>query len=84
MKLWKNPIEAPQFHQNTTVLCFSPPPSLTLPLASVASRSNMADALQLVIQWQPTPVFLPGESHGQRRLASYSPWGRKSQTLLSD
>ena len=27
--------------------------------------------------WQPTPVFLPGESHGQRSLASYSPWGRK-------
>ena len=26
-------------------------------------------------QWQPTPVFLPGESHGQRSLAGYSPWG---------
>ena len=25
--------------------------------------------------WQPTPVFLPGESHGQRSLAGYSPWG---------
>ena len=24
-------------------------------------------------KWQPTPVFLPGESHGQRSLASYSP-----------
>ena len=23
-------------------------------------------------QWQPTPVFLPGESHGQQSLASYS------------
>ena len=23
----------------------------------------------------PTPVFLPGESHGQRSLAGYSPWG---------
>ena len=28
-------------------------------------------------KWQPTPVFLPGESHGQRSLAGYSPWGRK-------
>ena len=28
-------------------------------------------------KWQPTPVFLPVESQGQRRLASYSPWGRK-------
>ena len=27
--------------------------------------------------WQPTPVFLPGESHVQRSLASYSPWGCK-------
>ena len=26
---------------------------------------------------QPPPVFLPGESHGQKRLAGYSPWGRK-------
>ena len=24
-------------------------------------------------KWQPTPVFLPGESHGQRRLSGYSP-----------
>ena len=24
--------------------------------------------------WQPTPVFLPGESHRQRSLAGYSPW----------
>ena len=28
-------------------------------------------------KWQPTPVFLPGESHGQRCLAGYSPWGHK-------
>ena len=26
---------------------------------------------------QPTPVFLPGKSHGQRSLEGYSPWGRK-------
>ena len=28
-------------------------------------------------KWQLTPVFLLGESHGQRRLVGYSPWGRK-------
>ena len=28
-------------------------------------------------EWLPTPVFLPGESHGQRSLEGYSPWGRK-------
>ena len=27
--------------------------------------------------WQPTPVFLPGESRGQRSLAGCSPWGLK-------
>ena len=26
--------------------------------------------------WQPTPVLLPGESHGQRSLLGQSPWGR--------
>ena len=29
-------------------------------------------------KWQPTPVLLPRKSHGQRDLAGYSPWGRKS------
>ena len=27
-------------------------------------------------QWHPTPVFLPGKSHGWRSLLGYSPWGR--------
>ena len=34
------------------------------------------DALE-DLAWQPTPVFLPGESHGQSRLAGYRPWGCK-------
>ena len=28
-------------------------------------------------QWQPTPVLLPGKSHGQRSLVGGSPWGRE-------
>ena len=28
-------------------------------------------------KWQPTPVLMPGESHGQRSLSGYSPWGHK-------
>ena len=28
-------------------------------------------------KWQPTPVLLPGKSHGWRSLVVYSPWGRK-------
>ena len=31
-----------------------------------------------------TPVFLPGESHGQRSLMGYSLWVTKNQTQLSD
>ena len=30
---------------------------------------------------QPTPVFLPGKSHGQRSLAGYSPWGSKGSDM---
>ena len=32
-------------------------------------------------KWQPTPVFLPGEAHGQRRLAGYSPRGGKESDM---
>ena len=31
--------------------------------------------------WQPTPVFLPGESHGQRSLVGCSPWGREESDM---
>ena len=30
---------------------------------------------------QPTTVFLPGESHGQKRLVGYSPWGCKESNI---
>ena len=40
--------------------------------------------LQWRRKWQPTLVFLPGESHGQRSLAGYSPWDHKAQTRLSN
>ena len=32
--------------------------------------------------WQPTPIFLPGKSHGQRSLAGFSPWGRKESDMI--
>ena len=47
------------------------------------SAHNVED-LGLIPRWgrspgegQPTPVFLPRESHGQRSLVGYSPWGHK-------
>jgi len=32
-------------------------------------------------EWQPTPVFLPGESHKQRSLAGYSSWGSRKLNI---
>ena len=32
-------------------------------------------------KWLPTPVFLPGEFHGQRSLAGYSPWDCKESHM---
>ena len=32
--------------------------------------------------WQPTPVLLLGESHGQRSLADCSPWGHKELNMI--
>ena len=31
--------------------------------------------------WQPTPEFLPGESHGQGSLVGYCPWGRTESNM---
>ena len=33
-------------------------------------------------EWQPTPVFLPGESHGQRSLVGYSPRGHREADAI--
>ena len=35
-------------------------------------------------KWQPTPVLLPGESHGWKRLAGYSPWSHKERTEVTE
>ena len=32
-------------------------------------------------KWQPTPIFLPGQFHGQRSLVGYSPWDRKESDV---
>ena len=32
-------------------------------------------------KWQPTPLFLPGESHGWKSLVGYSPQGRKESDM---
>ena len=39
-------------------------------------KSNCTPPTLVRRQWQPTPVFLPGKSHGWRNLVGCSPWGR--------
>ena len=34
-------------------------------------------------KWQPTPAFLPGKTHGQRRVAGYSPKGCKESDMTN-
>ena len=46
--------------------------SCTKPLLAFVSSSPVNRRRQ----WQPTPVLLPGKSHGQRSLVGCSPWGR--------
>ena len=51
-------------------------------LASTVSIS-LRDIYCAYYPLKPTPMFLPGESHGQRSLAGCSPWGHKNRTQLS-
>ena len=45
---------------------------------------SISSLLQWRRHWHPTPVFLPGKSHGWRSLVGCSPCGWKSRTRLSD
>ena len=51
---------------------------MCFPLVVVSGGYSVIEVHQLLIwrrQWHPTPVFLPGKSHGQRSLVGCSPWG---------
>ena len=55
-------------------LFFWAPESLQMVIAAM----KLKDAYSLEGKlWQPTPVLLPGESHGGKSLVGYSTWGRK-------
>ena len=51
------------------------PPAMQEPQESQVRSLGREDPLERA--WQPTSEFLPGESHGQRSLAGYSPQGQK-------
>ena len=39
--------------------------------------SHLFDPAYTMMQWHPTPVLLPGKSHGWRSLVGCSPWGHE-------
>ena len=45
------------------------------------SNQEVEELKQCIHSRQPTPVFMPGEFHGQRSLAGYSPWGHKESDM---
>ena len=59
----------------------------------VTKRMSILDALteyacspdvivvNLITAWQPTPIFLPGESLGQKRMVGYSSWSHKQSDM---
>ena len=49
----------------------------TNPPANAGDSGSIPGLIPWRRKWQPTPVFLPGESHGQRSLVGYRPWGCK-------
>ena len=49
-----------------------------LPAVQETSVQSLVRKIPWRREWQPTPVFLPGEFHGQRSLVGYSPWGCKA------
>ena len=71
----------------SSLFCLSVGCGVGFPASSVVNNlpANAGDADSVLgserfpwrKKWQPTPVFLPGKSHGQSSLAGYSPWGHK-------
>ena len=51
--------------------------SLIMHLCQIPSLCLGDRVLRFTRQWHPTPVLLPGKSHGQRSLVGCSPWGRE-------
>ena len=50
---------------------------MTLPAMQETCVWSLGQEIPWRKKWEPTPVFLPREFCGQRRLAGYSPWGHK-------
>ena len=57
----------------------NPPAMQELWVWFLGEEDPLEDALKRA--WQPTPVFLPEESHGQRSPVGYDPWGHKESDM---
>ena len=62
---------------NTLVLMNFPGGSDSLPTMQETRFDLRVGKISSRRKWQPTPVFLPGKSHGRRKLVGYSPCGPK-------
>ena len=60
-------------HQQCRGVPFSPHPFQHLLFVDFLMRATLTSRRR---QWHPTPVLLPGKSHGRRSLEGCSPWGR--------
>ena len=61
---------------NQPLLAFNFSCTVSSPLLALTELRRVRPLLRRR-QWHPTPVFLPGKSHGGRSLVGCSPWGRK-------
>ena len=48
-----------------------------LPVMQEPGFGPWVGKIPCIREWQPSTIFLPGESHEQRSLVGYSPWGLK-------
>ena len=66
-------------------LCCQRADSFKYPLQNLSGKSKNKESFRkqylLCRKWQPTPAFLPGKSHGQRRQVGNGPWGRQGSGM---
>ena len=77
ISFWRaGPVFLPAFKQSLSLLPF--PKGLVQNFAHWGLRClNICRNVSQRKRWHPTPVLLPGKSHGRRSLVGCSPWGRK-------
>ena len=52
-----------------------------LPVTGADAETIWVRKIPWIRMWQPTPVFLPGKSPGERSLVGYRPWGHKELNM---